>query len=56
MWHESKGAVSGDGALVHLMCCGTLVILITSFGEFILYFISFFYFIFILKKKKKTVL
>ena len=53
MWHESKGAVAGDGALVHLTCCGTLVILIKSFGEFILYFISFFYFIFIKKKKKK---
>ena len=53
MWHESKGAVAGDGALVHLTCCGTLVILIKSFGEFILYFISFFNFIFIKKRRKK---
>ena len=31
---ESNGAAAGDGALVHLTSCGTLVILITSSGEF----------------------
>ena len=37
--------------------CETLVILITSFGEFLLYFIVIFlfYFHFIKKKKKKVV-
>ena len=41
---------------VHLTSCGTLVILITSIGEFILYFTVNFYFIFIsyIKRKKKS--
>ena len=37
---------------MHLMSCETLVILITTFGEFLLYFIVIFYFIFIKKNKK----
>ena len=39
--------VVGEGALVQVRSCGTLVILITSFGEFLLYFIVTFDFIFI---------
>ena len=54
MWHESNGAFAGDGALVQVRSCGTLVILITSFGEFLLYFIVIFYFHFIKKKKKNS--
>ena len=50
----ANGTVAGDGALVQVRSCGTLVILITSFGEFLLYFIVTFYFIFIYKKKKNS--
>ena len=53
-WHESNGAVAGDGAQVHLTSSGTLVILITSFGEFLSYFIvNFFQYISLYIKKKK---
>ena len=31
---NQNGAVAGDGALVQVKSCGTLVILITSLGEF----------------------
>ena len=48
---NQNGAVAGDGALVQVRSCETLVILITSFGEFLLYFIVPFYFIFTYKKK-----
>ena len=34
MWHESNGVVAGDGAEVLMMTFLTLVILITSSGEF----------------------
>ena len=56
-WHESNGAVAGDGALVHLTSCGTLVILITNTGELLLYFTVIFYsyHIYIKKKKKNSV-
>ena len=36
---------------MHLKSCGTLVILITSIGEFLLYYCQFFFY-FISKKKK----
>ena len=53
-WHESNGAVAGDGALVQVRSCGTLVILITSFGEFLLYFIVIFLFSFHKTKKNSA--
>ena len=52
-WHESNGAVPGDGALVQVRSCETLVILTTSTGELLLYFTVIF---FLFHKKKKTVL
>ena len=60
-WHESNGAVAGDGALVQVRSCGTLVIFITSSGEIFLLFVLcqfcfFFLYISLKKKKKKTVL
>ena len=50
LWHESNSAVAGDGALVQVRSCETLVILITSIGEFLLFHCHFFSFT--LKKKK----
>ena len=56
-WHESNGAVAGDGALVQVRSCGTLVIFITSSGEIFLLFVPcqfcFFLYISVYKKKKK---
>ena len=52
LWHESNGAVAGDGALVQVTSCGTLVILITSVGEFLLYFTVIFFQFYITVKKK----
>ena len=60
LWHESNGAVAGDGALVQVRSRGTLVIFITSSGEIFLliihcqfcFFCTFQY----IKKKKKSVI
>ena len=41
--HESNGAVAEDGALVQVRSCETLVILITSTGELLLYFTVIFF-------------
>ena len=59
-WHESNGAVAGDGALVQVRSSGTLVIFITSSGEIFLLIIHcqfcfFSTFQYIKKKKKKSV-
>ena len=51
LWHESNGVVAGDGALVQVRSCETLVILITSTGELLLYF-TVILFLFHLKKKQ----
>ena len=39
--------------MVNLTSCGTLVILITSIGEFLLYYCQFFYYFHSTVKKKK---
>ena len=38
---------------MHLTSCGTLVILITSIGEFLLYYCQFFYYFHFTEKKNK---
>ena len=50
---NQNDAVAGDGALVQVRSCETLVILITSFGEFLLYFIVIFFYFHFIKKKKE---
>ena len=56
LWHESNGVVAGDGALVQVRSCETLVILITSFGEFpFIILLSVFVSSIHCKKKKKKV-
>ena len=52
--HESNGAVAGMVPKLHLTSCGTLVILITSTGELLLYF-TVILFSFIKKNSCRTV-